>query len=216
MSETKAVTTELTAQYGAQVANDLERNLKEQDRIREEIEGLEAQLAALQHDHTILVNVQEALGLPSTPAQPAPEEAVAAVPAPREKAPAPAARPGRQRRAAKAAEKTAPSAKKQSRKQSTAASSAGARAVPKLVDLVRENLTGQSEPRSAAEISTELEQLHPDREIKTKIVRLTLEGLVAKNQAQRTKQGRSVFYTTPDASEATQPDSKDEAETESA
>ncbi|MGY3206306.1 hypothetical protein ACVW19_006903 [Streptomyces sp. TE5632] len=31
--------------------------------------------------------------------------------------------------------------------------------------------------------------------IKTKVVRVTLEGLVAKSQAQRTKQGASVFYT---------------------
>ncbi|WP_329238159.1 hypothetical protein [Streptomyces canus] len=32
-------------------------------------------------------------------------------------------------------------------------------------------------------------------------MRTTLEGLVARNQAQRTKQGTSVFYTSPDASE---------------
>lgn len=37
-------------------------------------------------------------------------------------------------------------------------------------------------------------------------MRTTLEGLVAKNQAQRTKQGRSVFYTTPDAEPAAQDD----------
>src|SRR5689334_18456041 len=65
MSETNVVTTELTTQYGAQVASDLERNLKEQDRVREEIEALQEQLTALQHDQTILVNVQQALGLPS-------------------------------------------------------------------------------------------------------------------------------------------------------
>jgi len=197
MSETNAVTTELTTQYGAQVAGDLERNLKEQDRVREEIEALQEQLAALQHDHTILVNVRQALGLPSAPAQPEPEPAT--VPAPRKRAPAPASRSGRQRRSDKSAGKSAAPAGKQARKRSTAASSAGPRAVPKLVDLVREHLNAQHEPRSAAEISTELEQQHPDREIKTKIVRLTLEGLVAKNQAQRTKQGTSVFYTAPDA-----------------
>ncbi|MET9907037.1 hypothetical protein ABZZ74_09435 [Streptomyces sp. NPDC006476] len=32
-------------------------------------------------------------------------------------------------------------------------------------------------------------------------MRLTLEGLVARNHAQRTKQGRSVFYTTPETDE---------------
>jgi hypothetical protein len=32
-------------------------------------------------------------------------------------------------------------------------------------------------------------------------VRTTLEALVAKNHAQRAKQGTSVFYTAPDAAE---------------
>lgn len=32
------------------------------------------------------------------------------------------------------------------------------------------------------------------------VVRSTLEGLVARNQAQRSKQGTSVFYTAPEAS----------------
>ena len=190
MSETVTATTELTSQYGAQVANDLEANLKEQERIRGEIETLQGQLAGLQQDHTILVNIQQALGIPAAPAQPAPE-AVAAVPAPRKKKSA-AAPAGKQARAGK---------------KNTAAPSAAQSPLPKLVDLVREHLAGQHEPRSAAEIATTLGQQHPEREIQTKIVRLTLEGLVAKNQAQRTKQGRSVFYTTP---ETTEPAPQDE------
>ncbi|MGY3206302.1 hypothetical protein [Streptomyces sp. TE5632] len=59
------------------------------------------------------------------------------------------------------------------------------------------------QPRSAAEISAALGQAHPERGIKTKVVRVTLEGLVAKSQAQRTKQGASVFYTAPAAPEPT-------------
>ncbi|MFV5997980.1 hypothetical protein ACNPQM_37810, partial [Streptomyces sp. NPDC056231] len=46
-----------------------------------------------------------------------------------------------------------------------------------------------------------LAQAHPDRGVKTTVVRTTLEGLVAKSQAQRTKQGSSVFYTAADVSE---------------
>ncbi|MEU2900353.1 hypothetical protein ACWC4E_29940 [Streptomyces sp. NPDC001273] len=201
MSETVTATTELTSQYGAQVANDLEGNLKEQERIRGEIETLQGQLAGLQQDHTILVNIQQALGIPAAPAQPAPE-AVAAVPAPRKKKSA-AAPAGKQARAGKSA---APS-RKRAGKKNTAAPSAAQSPLPKLVDLVREHLAGQHEPRSAAEIATTLGQQHPEREVQTKIVRLTLEGLVAKNQAQRTKQGRSVFYTTP---ETTEPAPQDE------
>lgn len=42
-----------------------------------------------------------------------------------------------------------------------------------------------------------------ERGIKSKIVRVTLEGLVAKSQAQRTKQDASVFCTAPAAPEPT-------------
>ncbi|MFF3518367.1 hypothetical protein [Streptomyces sp. NPDC002573] len=72
---------------------------------------------------------------------------------------------------------------------------------PTLVELVRSHLTEQSEPRSAAEITTALDQAHPERGIKTTVVRTALEGLVAKNQAKRTKQGAAVFYTSPDTAE---------------
>lgn len=71
------------------------------------------------------------------------------------------------------------------------------------MELIRRHLTEQGEPRSAVEISTALSQAHPERGIKTKVVRVTLEGLVAKSLAQRTKQGHSVFYTSPEAPEPT-------------
>jgi hypothetical protein len=201
MSETTAGTTELSSQYSMRVADDLERNLKEQERIGGEIEALQAQLASLQHDQNTLVNIQQALGISAAPAQPAPE--IAPVPASRKRKTAAAPGTGRRARASKPA---AP-APKRAGKRNTVASPAAQAAQPKLVDLVREHLAGQHEPRSAAEIATTLEQQHPQRDIKAKIVRLTLEGLVAKNQAQRTKQGRSVFYTTP---ETTEPASQDE------
>lgn len=190
MSETTAETTELTSQYSAQVAGDLERNLKEQERLSGEIEVLQAQLAALRHDHTVLVNIQQALGIPTPAAAPA-VEPVATVPAPRRKA-APASGAAEQTKA----KKPAVAAQKRTGKKSDAAK---APAAPTLVILVREHLAGQSEPRSAAEIATVLGQQHPERAIKTTVVRTTLEGLVAKNQAQRTKQGSSVFYTAPDS-----------------
>jgi hypothetical protein len=68
---------------------------------------------------------------------------------------------------------------------------------PTLVELIRRHLAEQKEPRSAAEISTALGEAHPHRGIAAKVVRVTLEGLVAKSQAERSKQGRSVFYTAP-------------------
>src|SRR5690242_3079266 len=84
MSETTTEPTELASQYSAQVAGDLEANIKEQERLSGEIEALQAQLAAVRHDHTILVNLQQALGVPTT-AEPA-AQPVATVPVPRRKA----------------------------------------------------------------------------------------------------------------------------------
>ncbi|MFF4749312.1 hypothetical protein ACWD5R_34375 [Streptomyces sp. NPDC002514] len=78
----------------------------------------------------------------------------------------------------------------------TAVKAASAKASqPTLVELVRRHLTAQNEPRSAAEVTSALATAHPERGIKPTVVRTTLEGLVAKNAAQRTKQGSSVYYT---------------------
>ncbi|MFC7815642.1 MULTISPECIES: hypothetical protein [unclassified Streptomyces] len=255
MSEsTTQPATELASQYSVQVTDDLERNLKEQERISAEITSLQQQLAALQHDHALLVNMQQALGITPPPSPPvtAAEPAAAGsatVPAPRDgdtaepaagkrtrgrrtaaapkraAAPKPGAKPSGKpgvKPAAKSAARSKPAAKsaksapKQTPKPSAkaagkaaakkpspqAASAQQAAAQPTLVELVRTHLAEQSEPRSAAEITTALGQAHSGRTIKTTVVRTTLEGLVARNQAQRTKQGTSVYYTATDAPEA--------------
>lgn len=204
MPENTTTASELTSQYIAQVTGDLERNLKEQERIQAEIASLQGQLTALQHDHTVLVNMQQALGVSETPAESASGPETAAVPSPRQKT---SAEPSHKRRTRKTtAAQASPTAKKSAAnkpaaKTATAANPKTAR--PTLVDLIRRHLTEQSEPRSAAEISAALGQAHPERDIKPKVVRVTLEGLVAKSQAQRTKQGASVYYTAPDVAEPT-------------
>ncbi|MFM9700149.1 hypothetical protein [Streptomyces europaeiscabiei] len=197
MPDAQTATTELTSQYTAQVAGDLERNAKEQDRIGAEIDALQEQLLALQHDHTVLTSMQKALGATDTAAQPAPE--AAATPSiPRQKT---TTQPGTGKRVrakktvaaqdGKAVKK--PAAKKP---EATAKATAAKAAQPTLVELIHRHLADQSEPRSAAEIATALGEAHPDRTIKTTVVRTTVEGLVAKSQAQRAKQGNSVYYTT--------------------
>ncbi|GGN63581.1 hypothetical protein GCM10011579_032140 [Streptomyces albiflavescens] len=199
MSESQTHATELTAQYLAQVTGDLESNAKEQERIAADVEALQEQLRALQHDHTVLVNMQQALG----GALPATEADTPAVPA----VPHQASATPRQRKPKKAAagtKKTAP--KKTAAKASPVAATTAAK--PTLVDLIRGHLEQQSEPRSAAEVAAALTQAHPDRSIKTTVVRTTLENLVAKSRAHRTKQGSSVFYTT---TAAAQPAAKDAA-----
>ncbi|AKZ59964.1 putative regulatory protein [Streptomyces ambofaciens ATCC 23877] len=255
MSEsTMQAATELASQYSVQVTDDLERNVKEQERVSAEITALQQQLAALQHDHALLVNVQQALGIAAPPAQQttAPEPAAteaATVPAPRDSATTEPATGKRTRggkttaapkratapksgaksakstktattkQAGKATAKPAtkaarkPAAKKASTQAATgtaasatapSASSAKQPAQPTLVELVRKHLTEQKEPRSAAEVTTALGEAHSGRTIKTTVVRTTLEGLVAKNLAQRTKQGTSVYYTATEASGAQQ------------
>jgi hypothetical protein len=273
MSEsTMQSATELASQYSVQVTDDLERNVKEQERVSAEITALQQQLAALQHDHALLVNMQQALGITSPPqSAPAQEPAAAAgaatVPAPRgdaasrsaagkstrsKKATAAPKRAAASKPGAKTASK--PTAKKATRSTATkttettdkapaqtagsttdkapaksaaktaaktagkpagkpAAKKAAARDAgrPTLVELVREHLAGQREPRSAAEVTTALSEAHSGRAVKTTVVRTTLEGLVAKNQAQRTKQGTSVYYT---ATEAAAPERKQDPATE--
>ncbi|WP_392756527.1 hypothetical protein [Streptomyces sp. LN590] len=214
MSEIQAHATGLTSQYIAQVTGDLERNVKEQERISAEIEALQEQLGALQHDHSVLVSMQEALGganavdeADTTAAPTVPRQATAE---PRQSTPKKAAATSAKTTASKKGAAKAPSAKTSSAKTPSAkapsakASSAKAPTTdtkPTLVNLIRGHLEQQSEPRSATEVSAALTQAHPDRGVKTTVVRTTLEGLVAKSQAQRTKQGSSVFYTATAASE---------------
>ncbi|MFE4629709.1 hypothetical protein [Streptomyces mirabilis] len=196
--------TELTSQYIAQVTGDLERNAKEQERIGQEIEALQEQLLALQHDHTVLVNMQDALGGPS----PAPGAEAAAAPSVPHQASAEPKQSKGKKASATSAKKMAPkkpAAKASSAKASTAATK------PTLVDLIRGHLEKESEPRAAAEITTALTQAHPDRSVKATVVRTTLEGLVAKSHAHRTKQGSSVFYTAAAASEPAAAEPQQEA-----
>ncbi|MEV4507312.1 hypothetical protein [Streptomyces klenkii] len=175
-------------QYAIKVAADLERNAKEQERISIEAAALADQLRTLQHDHAVLVSVQQALAGENSSA-PAPAEASkTAVPKPRSSAAAP--KPARQRKSVNAR------AKGKSAKDTDTTTAKATE--PTLVSLLRDQLSRQSEPRSAAEITAAISQAYPDRNVKPTVVRTTMEGLVAKGHAQRTKQGASVFYAAPD------------------
>ncbi|MFF7795783.1 hypothetical protein [Streptomyces sp. NPDC007991] len=200
MPETTAPATELASQYITQVTGDLETNLKEQERISAEIASLQEQLAALQHDHGVLVSMQQALGITTAPTKPAAESKSVAVPSPRRKKAA--ASPGGKRKEGKS---TAAPGRRTARKSAAKTAGTVKASQPTLVELIRGHLAEQKEPRSAAEISTALNQAYPDRDIAAKVVRVTLEGLVAKSQAERTKQGRSVFYTAPASKPTVEP-----------
>ncbi|MFF5533502.1 hypothetical protein ACFY71_13595 [Streptomyces cinerochromogenes] len=204
MPDSAGPVTELASQYVSQVTNDLEHNLKEQERITAEIAALQEQLTTLQHDHAILLSMRQALGI-TAPA------GGAVVPSPRKKsggtrrtdARKPAAKktevnkPEAKKPEAKKPEVKKATARKPAVRKPAARKAASEPAQPTLVELVRRHLTEQREPRSAAEVAEALVRAHPERGIQTKVVRTTLENLVARNGAQRTKQGSSVFYTVP-------------------
>lgn len=204
MSESQTQSTELTSQYIAQVTGDLEHNAKEQERIGKDIEALQEQLRALQHDHTVLVNMQQALGAASAAA----EAATAAAPSVPHQASAEPKQSKPKKAAAADAKKTA---SKKSAPKASAVKASETAAKPSLVDLIRGHLEQQSEPRSTAEIAAALTQAHPDRSVKTTVVRTTLEGLVAKSHAHRSKQGSSVYYTVAAASEPAPAEPQQEA-----
>ncbi|MCZ4507175.1 BlaI/MecI/CopY family transcriptional regulator [Streptomyces sp. ActVer] len=189
MSEVESATTELKTQYAAQVAADLERNTKEQERIGAEVAAFQEQLSALQHDQALLVNLQRTLGAESLEAGSSEEESVTAAKPSLPRQASAETKSGRRKKA------TAAKPKKAAAKTAEPKASAPAAKLPTLVELIHNHLGRQSEPRSSAEISTALAQAHPDRDIKPKVVRTTVEGLVAKGHVQRTKQGSSVFYT---------------------
>ncbi|MEY9998089.1 hypothetical protein ABIE67_010208 [Streptomyces sp. V4I8] len=179
MSDAEPATTELKVQYGARVAADLERNAREQERVAAELMSLQEKLRALRHDHALLVNLKQTLGS---------EDGVATGP----RAESDDSTPSVPRQASAGSASTR---RKKSAADAGAAKNNTAAKPPTLVELIRSHLVEQDEPRSAAEITTALAQAHPERDIKPKVVRTTVEGLVAKGRVHRSKQGSSVFYT---------------------
>ncbi|MFC9501150.1 hypothetical protein ACFT0D_43470, partial [Streptomyces sp. NPDC056982] len=72
MTDHAVTVTSVTSQYATQVAQDLELNAKEQERIGAELSALQAQLVVLQDDQSVLHRIHKTLGsrpasAPSTP-----------------------------------------------------------------------------------------------------------------------------------------------------
>ncbi|UGQ11881.1 BlaI/MecI/CopY family transcriptional regulator [Yinghuangia sp. ASG 101] len=187
MAQDRPQNTELTTQYATQVADDLARNAQEQNRVNTELVALQEQLESLREDRTVLVAIRDTLVGPSPAADRAKPASAAATAT------------GTRKRKAPKAEKAAPGAAKSQAPKGPAPRTDAPQgpAQPTLGALIREHLGSQgAEPRSIAEIAEALGASHPDRGVKTTVVRTTIEGLVAKGLVQRHKQGGSVFYTT--------------------
>jgi hypothetical protein len=189
MSGNPPQTADIKGQYSAQVAADLQRNAQEQERIAAELATLEEQLSVLRRDHELLVTMQQALG----------QEPSAAPAGPKTGGTQTAAAPRAARRSSATGQRKKAAAAKPAntatRKAAPGKDAPSKAKGPTLVALVSEYLTQHPEPQSATEIATALAHNHPDRTIKTTVVRNTVENLVAKGEARRSKQGGSVYYT---------------------
>lgn len=213
----------LKSQYHMQVTGDLESNTREQERILAEVAALTEQLTTLEQDHELLTSMQQALAAAEAQAAAVSartnaraETAAGSVPRART-----AKKAGRTTAAAKAPEKTAAKASEKAPRKAAAkraekaplktaakgrAKQASRNGAPTLRDLVSDQLVQQQEPRSAAEVTTALAQAYPQRNAGATVVRNTLEALVAKGQALRSKQQNSVFYTAAGTTEPAVPD----------
>ncbi|MFE6804235.1 hypothetical protein ACFVEN_21430 [Streptomyces sp. NPDC057681] len=193
----------LKSQYSAQVEADLERNAKEQERVAAELAALQEQLQTLDHDRTLLVGMRETLS--SRSAASVAEEAPVA---PKAEPPVglPKARKPKGESAAPKQRAKKEAGKKPAAKKAPTAAQARTPGSPTLRELVLNLITTSTEPRSAAEVTTTLAESHPERKAGGTVVRNTLESLVARGQAERTKQNKSVFYTALPAAAATTED----------
>ncbi len=188
--------TNLKTQYAAQVTADLENNAKEQERIGSDVAALQRQLEELEHDHALLLSMQQALAAGPQAAFPA-GPAATATSAP--KARLPRARGPKDTVQDKGTKRAKGAGRSVEGKQAGAVKERGARRRTSGGDTLREIVSGllasHDEPRSAAEVTSALAASHPERKVSATVIRNTLEALVAKGQAHRSKQLKSVFYS---------------------
>ncbi|MFE5023899.1 hypothetical protein ACFRAO_11430 [Streptomyces sp. NPDC056656] len=181
----------LKSQYSAQVEADIERNAKEQERVAAELAALQEQLQTLDHDRTLLVGMREALsGQGTAAAEEAPASPTTAPPVELPKARRPKGEGAAPKQRAKKA-----AGKKDTAKKAPTVAQPRTPGTPTLREIVLNLITTSTEPRSAAEVTKTLAETHPERKAGGTVVRNTLESLVARGQAERTKQNKSVFYT---------------------
>ncbi|MFC9948890.1 hypothetical protein [Streptomyces pratensis] len=190
-----AASSPVTAGYAQKVTEDLATTRSEQERVRAELARLEGELRQLEESEQVLVKMQVVLGGPGKPAAGSSKG--------RKKVSVPAAH-----RKSTTGQQKVPGKAKSSKKADSKASAGQAPAAKNAGEetwaaLAGSYLTGQSEPKSAAEVSAALTEAYPQRKVQATVVRNALEQGVARGLLKRSKQGRSVYYTlaaTPPAS----------------
>ncbi|MEU8707926.1 hypothetical protein [Streptomyces sp. NPDC048565] len=197
-------TSGISADYAQRITDDLAANRGEQDRARAELTRLQDELIQLEEGEQVLVKMQEVLGGAGKPAARKGKagKAAASVPAARRAKGGTAAKKGG------GASKSQAKAEPQTYAGGTAKPKTGETAAPKKAgeptwrELVTAYLADQREPKSAAEVATALSEANPQRATQVTVVRNTLEQGVAHGLLERSKQGRSVYYSPVPAAKA--------------
>jgi hypothetical protein len=206
MSNEPGIST-IQRQYAEKIAADLESNAKEQEEVRSQMAALQARLDRLEADRTWLSGVQNTLTSGAAAPEPPADSLVAGKGDTAGLVAAAEAVP-RQRQAKKAAtvvsgkrsKKTAQAQPDGAAEAATIAKPAkraqpgGKKDGPPLRVFVMEVLQDYR-PRTAAEIADDITQAHPDRTPDEKVVRNTVNTLIAKGNVGREKQGINVYYT---------------------
>ncbi|MGW2562553.1 BlaI/MecI/CopY family transcriptional regulator [Streptomyces sp. NPDC001514] len=171
-------------EYARRIREDTEANLLQQEELR-------SRLRVLEEEHAVLANMRKTLESAADALAGATTESVAPA-----KAHDPATR--RVPRPAAAAPRG-----------NGRGGWGGKDGDKSLIDVVATVLRRQNEPRSVSEILDQVVSVRPTTE---QTVRNTLDRLVAGSRAERTKQGRSVFYSAVDVTRPAAGDDTDEDE----
>lgn len=182
--------------YAQQIAGDLLENQTAQELVRSELQRLQEELHQLEDNSRVLLKMQEALGVPAETASSQTTDRGAkraAVPSARSASPA-----GKKVSAAKTAapaKAAAPAKTPRAKKQPVEVTPTTKDTGPSWLELITTVFAGQTEPKSAAEVTESVSTAHPERKVQAAVIRNTLEQAVSRGLLERSKQGRSVYYT---------------------
>ncbi|MFG2236043.1 hypothetical protein ACGFNX_39665 [Streptomyces sp. NPDC048723] len=175
--------------YAQQIASDLSENQTAQEQVRSELQRLQEELRQLEDNSRVLLKMQQVLGIPAEAASSQaanPGAKRAAVPSARSASPA-----GKKAAASTTATPAkSPRARKSPVKDTSTTKGTG----PSWLELITTVFAGQTEPKSAAEVTEGVSTAHPERKVQAAVIRNTLEQAVSRGLLERSKQGRSVYY----------------------
>ncbi|MFI1398171.1 hypothetical protein [Streptomyces sp. NPDC020681] len=173
---------DLKSLYAGRISEDLAHNERERKRIAAEMKALQGELTCLEENHVLLEGLMQSLG----------EGAVAAdVTVDTERTPADVPEVAMKGASEAPLKKEVAAVPRQQNARTEQHGKGG----PTLIDLIVSQLGTFETPRAASEITSALHEGNPAREFNPKVVRNTLEALVAKGRAERMRQKRAVFYT---------------------